>query len=88
MTSAGGRRLERIVLCAAAVALLATAAWMRTARGPAWLAFNFDPTYAYLLNSLTILKGYPPFLIHHPGMPRGRAARVCGVVARSARECR
>ena len=41
---------------------------MRSARGPAWLAFNFDPTYAYLINSLTILKGYPPF-IHHPGLP-------------------
>jgi hypothetical protein len=56
-------------LAAAPCLLLLTAAWMRSARGPAWLAFNFDPTYADLLNSLTILKGYPPFLIHHPGLP-------------------
>jgi hypothetical protein len=69
MSSAGGRRRDRVLLGAAPVALLATAAFMRSARGPAWLAFNFDPTYAYLLNSLTILEGYPPFLIHHPGMP-------------------
>jgi hypothetical protein len=69
MTNGGARRLDRLVLLAAPAALLATAAWMRAARGPGWLAFNFDPTYAYLLNSLTILEGYPPFLIHHPGMP-------------------
>src|SRR5262249_40077119 len=63
------RRSRSLLLLVAPAAILATAAWMRAARGPAWLAFNFDPTYAYLLNSLTILKGYPPFLIHHPGMP-------------------
>jgi hypothetical protein len=69
MIAGAPRRGDRIALAIAPAALLVTALWMRTARGPGWLAFNFDPTYAYLLNSLTILKGYPPFLIHHPGMP-------------------
>jgi len=66
---ARARRFDAVALAIAPAALLVTAAGMRAARGPAWLAFNFDPTYAYLLNSLTILEGYPPFLIHHPGMP-------------------
>jgi hypothetical protein len=69
MTSGGARRSAAYLLAAAPAALVATAIWTRIARGPAWLAFNFDPTYAYLLNSLTILEGYPPFLIHHPGLP-------------------
>jgi len=96
MTSVGARRATGYLLAAPA-ALAATAVWMRVARGPAWLAFNFDPTYAYLLNSLVILEGYPPFLIHHPGMPlqalgsvviaalhaaAGRGALAADVVAR------
>jgi hypothetical protein len=58
-----------VALLVAPLALVATGAWMRTAHGPSWLAFNFDPTYAYLLNSLSILGGYPPYLIQHPGVP-------------------
>jgi hypothetical protein len=63
------RRWSAAALGLAPLALLATGGWMRTVRGPSWLAFNFDPPYAYLLNSLAILKGYPPYLIQHPGMP-------------------
>lgn len=53
----------------APLALLATGGWLRAVRGAGWLAYNFDPTYAYLLNSLSILRGYPPYLIQHPGVP-------------------
>ena len=69
MSEDRGRRFASGALVAAPAALLATAALMRAARGPSWLAYNFDPTYAYLLNSLIILKGYRPYLIHHPGVP-------------------
>ena len=69
MSEGRGRRFASGALVAAPAALLTTAAVMRAARGPSWLAYNFDPTYAYLLNSLIILKGYRPYLIHHPGVP-------------------
>jgi hypothetical protein len=35
--------------------------------GPQWLGSNSDPCYPYLLNSLLILKGEPPFHTDHPG---------------------
>lgn len=63
------RRWGVAALACAPLALLVTGGWMRTVRGASWLAFNFDPPYAYLLNSLAILKGYPPYLIQHPGVP-------------------
>lgn len=66
---AAERRWSAAALGVAPLALLATGGWMRAARGPSWLALNFDPPYAYLLNSLAILKGDPPFLIQHPGVP-------------------
>ena len=69
MSHAPGHRSGRAALTAAPILLLVTAAWMRWAHGPAWLAFNFDPAYAYLLNSVTMLEGYPPFNIYHPGVP-------------------
>lgn len=65
----GSARWSAAALGVAPLALLSTGGWMRTARGASWLAFNFDPPYAYLLNSLTILEGDPPFLIQHPGVP-------------------
>ena len=69
MSHAPGHWSGRAALTAAPILLLVTAAWMRWAHGPVWLAFNFDPAYAYLLNSVTMLEGYPPFNIYHPGVP-------------------
>jgi len=51
------------------VVLAAVGFTLRAVRGPAWLAFNLDPDYAYLFNSLLILKGFVPFMVEHPGVP-------------------
>jgi hypothetical protein len=40
----------------------------RNLQGPYYLAFNFDPSYAYLMNSLNIACGERPGHIHHPGI--------------------
>jgi hypothetical protein len=37
--------------------------------GPYFLSFNSDPEYAYLFNSLNILRGAAPTHIDHPGTP-------------------
>jgi len=36
-------------------------------KGAAWLAYNSDPAYAYLLNSLNFVKGYEIGHTDHPG---------------------
>jgi hypothetical protein len=69
MIKARGRWFAPFVLAVAPCAFLLTIAWLRHVRGPAWLAFNSDPEYVYLMNSLAMLKGYPPFHIDHPGIP-------------------
>jgi hypothetical protein len=42
---------------------------LKVAAGPYWLATNFDPSYAYLVNGLRILKGVVPNHTDHPGTP-------------------
>lgn len=37
------------------------------ANGPQWLPSGFENSYSYLLNSLLVVKGQPPYLIEHPG---------------------
>lgn len=37
------------------------------AEGPPWLSNNYDPQYAYLLNSLSISLGEPSNIYQHPG---------------------
>lgn len=69
MTNGRGRWFAPLALAVAPCAFLVTISWLRHVRGPAWLAFNSDPEYVYLMNSLAMLKGYPPFHIDHPGIP-------------------
>ena len=40
---------------------------IRNQSGPYWLAYNIDPQYAYLLNSLSIANLKTPLHIDHPG---------------------
>jgi hypothetical protein len=35
--------------------------------GPTWLSNNFENNYAYLFNSLLLVKGYAPSWVDHPG---------------------
>jgi hypothetical protein len=37
------------------------------ANGPQWLPPGFENSYSYLLNSLLVVKGQPPYHIDHPG---------------------
>ena len=69
MNERRSRWLAPLALAVAPCAFLVTAGWLRHVRGPAWLAFNSDPEYVYLFNSLALLKGYAPFHIDHPGIP-------------------
>ena len=43
--------------------------WIKTARGPLWLAPNQDPSYHYLLNSLMVAEARAPFHVDNPGTP-------------------
>src|SRR6516162_3161170 len=45
--------------------------------GPQWLGSNSDPCYPYLLNSLLILKGEPPFHTDHPGTTTQLLGAAC-----------
>lgn len=38
-------------------------------KGPYYVGGNFDPEYAYLLNSLNVLQLIPPAHFDHPGIP-------------------
>ena len=58
-----------LALAVAPCAFLLSAGLLRHVRGPAWLAFNNDPEYVYLFNSLQMLNGHAPFHIDHPGIP-------------------
>ncbi|MEX2219104.1 MAG: hypothetical protein WD749_10135 [Phycisphaerales bacterium] len=56
------------VLCFAALVPL----WVASTappRGPAYLWFNTDSPYAYLLNSLRVAEGHSPWHTDHPGTP-------------------
>ena len=37
--------------------------------GPYYEYDNFDPSYAYIFNSLNIIEGFPIELVGHPGTP-------------------
>ncbi len=37
------------------------------AKGPQWLPYTFENPYAYLFNSLLVVKGEAPYSIEHPG---------------------
>jgi hypothetical protein len=63
------RPLQVAILCLVPVALLASWTAMYAARGPSWLGSNLDPDYVYLLNGLSILHGYGPQHVDHPGTP-------------------
>lgn len=41
--------------------------WARSQGGPAWLWFNLDPDYFYLLDSLNIINLTTPGHVYHPG---------------------
>ena len=49
-----------------AIFLIATSQ-LKRANGPQWLPASFENPYAYLFNSLLILKGEAPAWIDHPG---------------------
>lgn len=46
-----------------------TAAALKQARGPYWMGSNYDPDYAYLLNSLNLTQGHGIGHYDHPGTP-------------------
>ncbi len=50
---------------------------MLVARGPSWGAVNFDPSYAYLMNSLRIAEGASPGHTDHPGTPLQLFGAAC-----------
>jgi hypothetical protein len=57
------------VLWAVLLALLGLWRALLEAKGPYWLGSNLDPDYVYLLNGLSILHGYGPQHVDHPGTP-------------------
>jgi hypothetical protein len=62
-------RLRCFLLLLLPLSLLLSAAALRAARGPFWLATNFDPEYAYLLNGLSLIQGFGIHFVDHPGVP-------------------
>lgn len=69
------------VLTVLPFAYLFTVGNLNTIRGPLWLGTNSDPSYPYLLNSLLLVNGQPPFLIEHPGT----TAQIGGAIVLRAR---
>ncbi|MBC8339908.1 MAG: hypothetical protein H8E39_14595 [Alphaproteobacteria bacterium] len=49
------------------VLFVISALWARAQGGPAWLWFNLDPDYFYLLDALNILNLTTPGHVMHPG---------------------
>ena len=43
--------------------------YLKEKTGPYYYGHNFDPEYAYLLNSLMILNSQTPYHVDHPGTP-------------------
>jgi hypothetical protein len=62
-------RLRVLVFFPLPLLALYSAAALRAARGPFWLASNFDPEYAYLLNGLSLSQGFGIHFVDHPGVP-------------------
>jgi hypothetical protein len=75
--SALGRRRKatfgrRILISAALFSIIPALFLIATfkltkANGPQWLPPGFENSYTYLLNSLLVVKGQPPYHIDHPG---------------------
>lgn len=49
------------------ISLMGISGSLHRARGPHYV--DRDPTYSYLMNSLSVLNGYSPFHRDHPGTP-------------------
>jgi hypothetical protein len=60
---------QRLVLAVVPLGLVGLALWLRHERGPFYFAFNFDPAYTYLMNSLGLLALQQPQHVDHPGTP-------------------
>lgn len=58
------------------VLLVLTASLLKQARGPYWMGSNYDPDYAYLLNSLNLAQGHGIGHYDHPGTP----AQIIGAI--------
>jgi hypothetical protein len=58
---------RRLFLFVPPIAVLFICRCLIEAHGPNYLAFNFDPEYAYLFNSLLLLNFHTPGLYQHPG---------------------
>ncbi|HJO75776.1 MAG TPA: hypothetical protein QGH84_11300 [Rhodospirillales bacterium] len=57
----------RCSLAVLPVGYMVMAFWVRAQGGPAWLWFNLDPDYFYLLDSLNIINLTTPGHVYHPG---------------------
>ena len=57
------------VLLAAPLLFLFLHSIFSFARGPFYLAVNYDPEYAYLFNGLNLISGLAPDHVDHPGIP-------------------
>src|SRR5436190_476129 len=63
------RARQWVAIAAFAAVVPVWAALLWGARGPSYLWFNMDPSYAYLLNSLRVAEGHSPTHTDHPGTP-------------------
>ena len=59
--------LPRWSLAVLPIGYMVMAFWVRAQGGPAWLWFNLDPDYFYLLDALNILNLTTPGHVYHPG---------------------
>ncbi len=51
------------------IVVLCSSLYLKEKTGPYFYGQNFDPEYAYLLNSLMILNSQAPYHVDHPGTP-------------------
>jgi hypothetical protein len=76
-----GNRLQSLrnasLLLVAPVLCLFLHALFSEARGPFYLAVNYDPEYAYLFNGLNLISGAAPEHVDHPGIPLQIFAAAC-----------
>lgn len=66
-----------LLFLAAPVLSLFLHAFFSEARGPFYLAVNYDPEYAYLFNGLNLVSGIAPDHVDHPGIPLHLFAAGC-----------
>ena len=60
-------RADRLLLLVLPGCFMVAAFWVRAQGGPAWLWFNLDPDYYYLLDALNVLNLTTPGHVYHPG---------------------